>query len=438
MIYGCLLAAFLGLAGKSFCAPPPPRVVVLANGVRVIVVVDHSLPLVAVNIVVRAGSANEEKGQYGVAHLLEHLLFRGSRNYPPGAVGEMVENLGGSVNAGTLRDFTHVYAVVPRSGFEKTLTALSDALLYPVLEEAEIEKERGVLLGEIANQNEEPQAVLWDMAHQALMPEHPYSHPVSGDLTAMFFINREQLQRFHRQWFVPERISLIVVGDVSEEQILTLSKQIFEQLPGGMGGKDYLSEEANSLPADEVKYHGGALTFIGLAAKAPGISSPREVCALDVLLSLLAESKTARLRQNLLGNPQTAFSVGGEYLTSRYPSPFLLWASCLPNQREGVKSRMETALEEIIAGKVTPAELAAAKSSMLTSFWLSNETFDDRADVLGFYEALQNLQFGREYARQVRAVGLTDIQAAANRYFAKPNRAWVELIPAGKTDKPSL
>jgi predicted Zn-dependent peptidase len=276
------------------------------------------------------------------------------------------------------------------------------------------------------------------MAHQALMPEHPYSHPVSGELESVFNLSREQLQRFHRLWFVSGRISVIIVGDVSEEQALALCKQNFEQLPRAFGGKEGLSEGVNSPPTNQERYHSGALAFVGLAVKAPGISLPREVCALDVLLSLIGESKSSRLRQSLLSKPQAAFSTGGEYLTSREPSPFLLWASCLPDQREAVKSKMETVLDELVAGKVTPAEIAAAKRSLLTSFWLSNETFDDRADVLGFYEDLQNLQFGREYVQQVRAVSLADIQAAAKRYFAKPDRAWIELIPNSKTEKISL
>jgi zinc protease len=433
--YFFLLATFFGLAGQAFCAPLPPQVEVLPNGARIIVATDHSLPLVAINLVVRAGSAYEEEGQSGTAHLLEHLLFCGSRNYPAGGVQKIIEDQGGSVNAGTLRDFTHLYAIVPTQGFEKTLAALGDALLYPALEEGEINRERGILLGEIVDQREDPQAVLWDMAFQALLPEHPYRHPVSGEIGSLLNLTREQLQRFHRRWYAPERISLIIVGDISREQALAAGKQLFDKLPSNTGGKTPAPAEGNSPPTNQEKYHNGALAFVGLAARGPGIASPREVCAMDVLLSLLEESKNSLLGQSLLGNPQVAFSTGGDFLTSRYPSPFLLWASCPPSRRAAVKNQMAQALERVASGEITSADLAAAKSSLLTAFWLSNETFSDRADVLGFYEALGDLQFGREYAQRIKAVTLTDIQIAAKKYFSDSNRAWIELIPQEKTEK---
>jgi zinc protease len=424
-----LLAACLALAGKGFCAAPNPEVEVLDNGVRVISVSDPGLPLVAVNIVVRAGSACEPEGQSGVAHLLEHLLFRGSRNYRPGEVAEVIESQGGAANAGTLRDFIHLYAVVPTAGFEKTLAALSDALLYPSLDDMEIERERGVLLQEIAGDSENPQAVLWDLAHKALLPDHPYSHPVSGEANSLFGLNREQLQRFHDLWFVSERISVVIVGDISHERALALAKQNFAGLPRSSGGKECLPVTPGGAISDQVSYHGGALAFIGLAARAPAVSSPREVCVCDVLLSLLGNGRDSLLRRSLMGDAMLALDTGGEFLTSRGSSPFLLWASCRPEQREGVKSRMAAALDQVIAGQVTPAELAAAKRDLMTSYWLSNETYVDRADVLGFYEALQDLQFGRGYIVQVRAVGLSDIQAAAKKYFSPTQRVWIELIP---------
>ena len=440
--YFILSAALFLIAAISDISASPAMIeasaATLPNGLQVIVKSDHNLPVVAINIVIRAGSGNEPAGSEGAAHFLEHMLFRGSRSNAAGKVEAFIEAQGGAANAGTLRDFTHVYATVPVGVFKETLQALADAVLYPSLETAEIDQERTTILSEIARQNEDPRATLWDLSQRALFPKHPYAHPVNGSPETIFRLGREALVSFHKRWYVPNNIAVVVVGDINESEVLPVVKSIFGPLNPGPASQP-VERNPDSLPAkrEQVYYHDGSLSYIGIAVKAPGISSPREICAMDVLLAMLAEGNNPRLQTLLLENESLAFATGAEFLTSRQPSPFLIWAACRPEKAAEVKEKLDKEMTSIADGNIAAAEVSAAKRRLEMSFWSSDETYADQADVLGFYAAIDSYRFASEYIPLVRAVTVEEVRAAAKIYFASSARMWLSLLPKKPGDESS-
>jgi len=427
----------LGLGGTGKAFPPAglalPRASTLPNGFRVIVKPGHDLGVVAINLVIRAGSRHEEAQESGAAHFLEHMLFRGSSNYRPGKVQEFVEGLGGGINAGTLRDFTHIYATLPSGAFEEAFAALAYAVLHPSLETMEVERERAIILSEISRHHENPLTVMWDLAHLALFlfEGHPYGRPVNGTPESVNRLTGKDLLRFHRRWYVPNNMAVVVVGDVSEARVLAAARKAFGKLSPAPVSQPLGSGKARlqTRGGEFSYYHGGSLAYVGLVVKAPAVSSPREVCATDLLLVLLAEGKKSRLWIALRGEETLARAVGAEFLTSREPSPFLLWASCPPEKVAEVKAKMEREIAAIAEGKISPGEIAATKHRLETSFWLSNETYTDQADVLGFYEAIASYRFAAEYVSRLQAVSLAEVKQAATRFLVEQAKTWLLLLP---------
>ncbi len=418
------LSVKICLAGEV----PPPTLYTLPNGLRVIVKAEAGSGLAAINLVIRAGSRHEETEAGGAAHFLEHMLFRGSRNYRPGEAEKLVEGLGGAANAGTLRDFTHVYATVPSAAFEQTLAALADAVLYPDLDSVEMERERAVILSEIARQNESPRATLWDLAHLGLfLPDgHPYGRPVNGLPESVLRLGREDLVRFHHHWYVPNNMALVVAGDVTEAKVLAAARKAFGRLERGPASQAAAPKSAGARLGELTYQHGGTIAYLGLAVKGPGISSPQEVCALDILQALLAGGSQSRLSSDLR---PLAIAAGAEFLTSREPSPFMVWAACRPENTAEVKTRLAREIARLAKGDLTPAEIAVARRQVETSFWLSNETCTDQADVLGFYEGIDSYRSAAEYIPHLRALSVGEVKEAAKRYLDTDKGVWIMLVP---------
>jgi predicted Zn-dependent peptidase len=158
---------------------------------------------------------------------------------------------------------------------------------------------------------------------------------------------------------------------------------------------------------------------------------------MDVLLAMLAEGNNPRLQTLLLENESLAFATGAEFLTSRQPSPFLIWAASRPEKAAEVKAKLDKEMTSIADGNITSAEVAAAKRRLEMSFWSSDETYTDQADVLGFYAAIDSYRFASEYIPLVRAVTVEDVKAVAKIYFAPSARVGLSLLPKKQGAEPS-
>jgi predicted Zn-dependent peptidase len=271
---------------------------------------------------------------------------------------------------------------------------------------------------------------LWELAHRLLFQGQSYGRPVTGQLETVNRLTQDRLERFHRLWYVPNNMAVIVVGNVTEAQVLAAAKRAFGEMKRSPAEKTVSSQSFSPLPASPVVVrHTGALAQIGLAARASAVSSLQEVCAMDVLLALLAEGRGSRLQRALNQSNSPALFGGGEFLTSREPSPFLLWATCSPDKVSETKALIEREVRAVLDEEVKPAEIAAAKRRLEFNFWLSNETYSDQSDVLGFYEAIDSYRFATDYISHIRAVRPAEVTAAAKKYLGPGKAIWLELLP---------
>jgi len=374
------VALWLALAAASASAgvlePGAVRSAVLNNGLRVIVCEREATSVVSAEVVIRVGSADDYPEAPGIAHLLEHLCWTGGAGESP---RDPIEDVGGITNAGTLRDYTRFYATVPAGNLTLALTALSRMVLQSSFEGSAIRREGAAIFQESAERGDLPRAILNDLAFEELYGTgHPYSQRIEGDSTAVSSITSGQVGAFHRAWYVPNNMAVVMAYIMA--------------------------------------------AFIG-----PAADEYRQVCASDLLITLLSHGNSGRLVTALRETQQLASAVGVDFLTSRDRALFGVWAACDPQRVPEVRQVIRSELARLAAEPVPPAELGAGKRLLAAGYSFANEIPSDQAATLGFYEAIDSYRAATYYSPRVRSLRPRDVSWVASWYAAEP--VWILLIP---------
>lgn len=424
----CLLA--LAPAQAALFDPHQVKSGSLPNGLRVIVEESPNAPVVAVEVVVKVGVADEPPDQGGIAHLLEHVLWGAGGEEDPRAE---IEELGGVTNAGTLRDFTHFYATVPAGNLELAIRSLARLVLQDTYDEDIVARERQVILEESAQRGDDLRAMLSDLAFATLYGEsHPYGRRLEGTGASLLTLDAVRLGSFHRSWYLPNNMAVIVAGPVEYERAMEVVEAHFGQLkPNPVPSRAWPEAPRPAAPRGAVIGVAGRESYVCAAFLGPAISEPTEVCATDVLAMLLHHVTFGRLQRSLLGENPKAHAAGVDFLTQRDRGLVGVWAACVPSQVETVKQTIRQELTRLAEEPVSPKELMLAKRQALAAYAFANETVSDRATTLAFYEALGNYREAAQYVQRLRTLTAAEVQKVARWYAAEP--VWVELAAREQT-----
>jgi predicted Zn-dependent peptidase len=442
-----------------------------ANGLRLIVCPDSDASVVSVEVVVKAGSADEPAGHRGIAHLLEHVLWAGAGGGEEDPSAEFalsgveglragprlrVERVGGVINGGTLRDFTRFYATVPAGRLELAVDALAGVVVRGAIDPAVLARERQVIAQESVARQEEPRTVLSDAAFAALYgPATCYGSPIEGNAGDLSKATVAELSLFRDTWYVPNNMAVVVAGNTRFEAARAAVEQAF----GGLAPAATPLRAAVLRAGDTLLPHNPSAEFTlsrveglraGLAEAASGerrvalptekaylmaaFLGPRgsermEVCATDLLATLLAHDPAGRLVVELREGRGIVDEVGVDFLTQRESSLFGIWASCDPGRVVEVQEAIRSELARLAREPVPPRELATAKRLLAAGYAFANETPADRASTLGFYEAMDSYRTATNYLAWVMDTGPETIMATAARYAGQPT--WVVVAPEG-------
>jgi zinc protease len=419
-----LLAA--GPVRGAIFDPHAVRAEVLPNGLRVIVHEDAAAQVVAIEVVVRAGVADEPAGHEGLAHLLEHTLWSSAEGSDPRAE---IEQTGGTTNAGTGRDWIRFYATVPADQWRTGLRALVRMAFQNTFDSAAVEREKQAIVSEVGARADQPQSVLLDLAFQSVYgPDHPYGRRLEGNQDSLLKLTRIDLVNFHRTWFAPNNTAVVVGGPVKTAEVVAA----VTSLVGGTGPRPVPSrhwpEVPRPRPGREVQSEiGGDEAYVMAAFVGPAITEPADVAATDVLLALLTDPTFGRLRKSLQGADLLADGLGIEFLTQRDRALFGVWAACKPEKVAAVKETIRQELTRLAAEKVSPQDLATAKRLASAGYVFSNETPADRVSTLGFYDALGVYREAGQYLTRIDSATDKDLQRVAGWYSQDP--VWVVLLP---------
>src|SRR6266436_6996188 len=356
----------LVLAGCSITgsAKPPPAVEaptrhVLHNGARVLVQEYPSSEVVAVQLWVRAGGRDETAAELGLAHYLEHMLFKGTTTRSRGFVDRDVEGVGGRMNAGTSLDYTFYHAVLPAPRAVATIEMLADISVNSILDETELELEKKVVLEEMRLTEDSPRNHLVLQLYGVVFGSHPYGRPVLGTADIIQKLTRETLLAFYRRHYVPESFTLVVVGPVNPTETLRAAERTLGRLPRSGFQRLPGSAPASLTPKRVDAPRPGALAYLGMGWLGPKLDHA-DTPAVDLLVSILGQSRSSRLPQSLRERLALVNSIGSDYSALEAGGVIMVTAQLEPPNLARAEGEILREVQRLREQGVTDAELRRA------------------------------------------------------------------------------
>lgn len=405
----------------------------LPNGLTLIVQEDHSAPVASVQAWVGTGSIDEDEHLgAGLSHILEHMLFKGTRTRPANAIAQAVQDVGGYINAYTSFDRTVYWIDVPKAGVPAAVDVLADAIMNSTLPAEEYVKEQEVIRREFAMGFDDPDRMAGQLLFATAYQRHPYRLPVIGLLDVFNQLTRDDVMRYYKARYVPNNTTFVVVGDVDGEQVHQQLAAFFKDHPPKSLKPVFIPAEPQQLGPREVHQEFATeLTRLSLAWHIPAVTHP-DVPALDLLSMILGTGRSSRLYRRVREEAGLAFGISAFSYTPGQCGILGVDATTSPDKREATQELVLQIFEEIKQARVTPEELIKAKKIALSHQLGSLTTMRGQAsDVGSNWFLTRNLNFSRDYLDAVQKVTLADVQRVAQQYLVENNRTIVSLNPKG-------
>jgi zinc protease len=439
---GELMVFTFALVTTAFAVDIPHEEFVLENGLEVMLIEDHSLPQVVVNVWYDVGSYDDPEGASGFAHLFEHLMFKGTDLVP--AFDPLMETHGGANNASTANDRTNYYSWGASNILELLLFLEADRMTGLQITQEKLDIERAVVQNELRqNYEDAPYGGIWLALPEMLFPpEHPYSLEGIGSHEDLLNANLEHVQTFYRDWYAPNNARLVVAGDFDPKATKAMIKDLFGGLQASIVPahtaevfvdtvqvRRQVLEDRVSAPALVLAWHSPSFFKAGDAA-------------LDVLANVLAGHGAARLDKRLVHGGGGAQETWVGQLSSRRGSTFVVWILGEPGAD---LAAIEAAVHEEIAelaGDVPPTaeELSIALNNREMGFLRGLESLMDRAESLQSYAFYADGDFGaKEDMARYEAVDAEALQSVIQQWLGSEQHVAIEVHPATvKVEKDDL
>jgi zinc protease len=409
----------------------------LANGMRVVVREDHRAPTAVQMVWYRVGSIDEHDGVTGVAHVTEHMMFKGTPRVGPGEFNRRVASVGGRDNAFTSTDYTAYFQQVPASQLKAVMVLEADRMRHLTLEPTGYSKEIQVIMEERRMRTDDQSSARVHEAMNAVAWQaHPYRRPVIGWMSDLEQMTVADVRDWYRRWYVPNNATLVVVGDVNHQQVFGWAKQTYGAIPARALPERKQYEEPVQTGQRQLEVKAPAdLPLLVMGWKAPRLNDPRkdmDPYALEMLAQILDGHDAARLPTALVREQQVAVSIDTSYdSTNRGPSMFMVQASPRPGHTvEQLEQSIRGALAEVANKGVTDQELARARSQLRASEVYKKDSVMGQAMEIGMLETLgygwQSSPLMLEKLNQVTAA---DVQRVAQSYFKDDQLTIARLVP---------
>ncbi|MFN3867541.1 MAG: M16 family metallopeptidase [Hyphomicrobiaceae bacterium] len=419
----------LALAPTAFATDGKSRVTEfkLDNGMEVIVVPDNRAPVVTHMVWYRAGAADEPPGVSGIAHFLEHLMFKTTEKIPSGEFPKIVARLGGQDNAFTSQDATAYFQRVAKEHLPRMMEMEAERMVNLRLVESEVLTERDVILEERRSRvDNSPSALLDEQMDAALYKNHPYGIPVIGWEHEMARLSREDALAFYKRFYAPNNAILVVSGDVTPELVKDLAEKTYGKLPANpaVGGQRVRPQEPKFSVARRLALsdpRAGQPTLYRYYLAPSYQTAPNgDAEALDILVKILAEGSTSRIYKSLVVEDRIASSASGGYYGGGLDSgKIVLHAVAAPgSDLDRVEKRLDEVIADVKANGVTEEALARAKSSYIADFVYESDNQATLARRYGWGRSV-----GRTVAEidalpeRIRKVTLDDVKRVAGLYL---------------------
>jgi zinc protease len=406
---------------------------VLPNGLTLVVHEDHSAPVASVQAWCATGSIDEDDHLgAGLSHILEHMLFKGTKTRSTNVIAQKIQDVGGYINAYTSFDHTVFWIDVPKDGVATALDVLADAMMNSTLPPEEYLKEQEVIRREFAMGLDDPDRMVTLLLFATAYQRHPYRLPVIGQIEVYNQLTQEQVMQYYKARYVPNNLTFIVVGDVDAEKVHQQLVEFFKAFPEKSLKPVFIPEEPPQLGRREVHQEFPTeLTHLALAWHIPEVTHP-DVPALDVLSTILGDGRSSRLYGRVREEAGLAYRISAFSYTPGDPGLFGIDAIVDPKKREAAEQLVLHIIDEVKQAGVTAEELTKAKKISLSHHLGALTTMRGQASDIGSNWLLtRNLNFSRDYLDAVQKVTLDDIKRVAATYLTNDNLTAVSLNPKG-------
>jgi zinc protease len=425
---GCALQT--STPGPRHGLPAPIREV-LPNGMRLIVQEHRAASAVAIHLWTGVGGRDEAIGERGFSHFAEHMLFKGTTTRPRGFVETEVEGVGGRTNAGTSNDYTSYYLLLPATRVQTGIGVIADMVLNSVFDPAELARERDVVFEEVRLNEDNPRASLGRQLYGLLYQGHPYGRPVLGDAADLRGATQETLRGYYARHYVPDNMTLVVVGPVNPAEVRAAAIAAF----GGRPATAHVRRPVPSpTPLEGIRTRTverpERQTQLGLAWLAPPLGHP-DMAVVDVLGHILGGSRSSRLNQALRERARLVSSISGWYGALQGAGALGVTAQLESGNQEAVERAILSEIQRVQTDGITADELARAITASEAEREFSRETVEGLALAYGRAETTWSLEGERGYLARVRAVTREQVQEAARRYLTGAY-ARVAFVPRGR------
>ena len=399
----------------------------LDNGQTVVVQEVKNNPIVTIDTWIKTGSIDEDDSNNGVAHFLEHLFFKGTKNHAPGEFDKILETKGAITNAATSKDFTHYYVTIPSKDFDLAMDLHADMILHPLIPRNEMEKERKVVLEEISKDLNSPSKILQDNLNDMMYTTHPYKRKVIGKSEVIETITRDQVLNFYNSHYSPSNMVTIVIGDVDPNHAVEKIKQDFNTEYKKQQKNIYPKEEQLTQQKKKVEYIDTESGYMLIGFRGASITD-KDSYALDVLATIMGEGRSSILNQVLKEKKRIVSSVDAGNSTYRDDGIFYISANFEPDKCKVVQDAIFNEISKIQKQGVTEDQVNLAKNVIERDTYYSRESITNIATEIGYTMALTNdIKFYDNYLDNIKNVTKEDVKRVAEKYLGL-NRSAVSIV----------
>jgi zinc protease len=413
----------------------------LPNGMKILVKEDHRAPVVTTQIWYKVGSSYEPNGITGVSHVLEHMMFKGTKKYPAGEFSRIIAENGGSENAFTGRDYTAYFQTMEKSRLPISLELEADRMRNLILSPEEFAKEVNVVMEERRLRTEDkPRSLTSEHFRATAFTNSPYRNPIIGWMDDLENLTVEDLKPWYDRWYAPNNATLVVVGDVDSNNVFELAKKYFSPLqPSNIQPIKPMREVLQSGKRKVSMNLPARLPFLIMGYKVPVVTTASETWepyALEVLAGIFSGSSSARFPRELERQQQIAVSVDVGYdLYARMSDLFTIDATPAEGHTmEEVKKEIQTQINKLVKGEIKPQELARIKAQVVASKVYERDSVFYQAMQLGMLETVGiSWKESETYAERIRAVTAKQVQSVAKKYLVADSLTVAYLNPQSIT-----
>lgn len=411
--------------------------VVLPNGLTVLVLENHKAPVANFNIIYRVGSRNEQVGKTGLSHLLEHLMFRGTKKLKPEEFSNIIQENGGQDNAFTEEDLTMYFEIINRDHLNVPISLEADRMAN--FDPKGFDSEKAVVVEERRMRTEDnPQDALAEVTQAQAYLAHPYHWPVIGWMHDVEGLTLQNALNYHKIYYSPQNALIVAVGDFNSEAVIKEITEAFSGIANGPkpppvtaveppqeGERDLMLRHAAQLPAFAEGFH------------VPAHESP-DCFALELASTMLSGGKSSRLYKKLVIEKRMVVDVEASYdLLSFDPTLFWITAQMRPGVKaEDVVKVVDDEIKQLATKPADPQELQKAKNQELSSFVFGQDSIFNEAMMLGQYELIGGYKQLDQYMPSIDKVTAADIQRVTAKYLVSQNRTLGTLVPTGLLPHP--